>query len=553
MSAVGGRGRTAKALRRLIAGLAAVLLATSCTVYKIKELDGKALAAKGRRGTIISVQTADDTTAFSPSDPPAVKNGAVVGNVHLTYTLDRNSIADVAVGASGTKVVLKDGSRFRVGAAWAAGNSVRCEAVKSKWIPLADVTKAQVRSVKGAASVLKSIAGVALFVGILAIEAVIPGDDYNDDPFTAEAELTAEVLDSWFKSDPGTSVEIGHRGASVELPGVGGSYDLAGETGFWTLEWTPVAAAPDEGGKLRLGLGNPSGVARGVDEVKLVVVDHAPGVVVAPDVLEGIRTCSGAVAADEAMDKNGMDVRELVAVRDGVFWRTAADGSAPGVPLPRDEITLSFPRPKGARQAKLVVSAANSDWRALFAREVKARTASQTPPSAGSGDAKSAKPGAKNKVRKQLSGYEEWEYSRVRVRLLTAFGWQTGQAIFAGGPLPAADMIYNLYLDDVGADKVWLKLTPPAGYWLIDRLAVDFGADEPVERTDVGAGEVDGPDAAEVLRALAVEDGTTFLIGPGDPPALLTFTLPPPKAGLERTLLLRTVSCYEMPPGRQDK
>jgi hypothetical protein len=319
------------------------------------------------------------------------------------------------------------------------------------------------------------------------------------------------------------------------------------------MEWTPVEAAPDKDGKLRLGLGNPSGVPRGVDEVRLVVVDHAPGVAVAPDVLEGIRTCSGAVAADEAMDKNGMDVRALVAARDGAFWRTAADGSAAGAGLPRDEITLSFPRPKGARQAKLVVSAANSEWRALFAREVKARTASQTPPSAGRGGAKSAKPGAKNKAGKQPSGYEEWEYSRVRVRLLTAFGWQTGQAIFAGGPLPAADMIYNLDLDDVGADKVWLKLTPPAGYWLIDRLAVDFGADTPVERTDVGAGEVDGPDAAEVLRALAVEDGTTFLLGPGDPPALLTFTLPPPKAGLERTLLLRTVSRYEMPPGRQDK
>jgi hypothetical protein len=59
---------------------------------------------------------------------------------------------------------------------------------------------------------------------------------------------------------------------------------------------------------------------------------------------------------------------------------------------------------------------------------------------------------------------------------------------------------------------------------------------------------VDGSDAAEVIKALAVEDSTTFILNPSDPPALLTFAVPPPKNGLERSLFLRTVSCYEMPP-----
>ncbi|NLH75804.1 MAG: hypothetical protein GX465_02050 [Acidobacteria bacterium] len=36
-------------------------------------------------------------------------------------------------------------------------------------------------------------------------------------------------------------------------------------------------------------------------------------------------------------------------------------------------------------------------------------------------------------------------------------------------------------------------------------------------------------------------------LGPGAEPVALTFVLPPPKEGLERTLLLRTVSGYATP------
>ena len=64
---------------------------------------------------------------------------------------------------------------------------------------------------------------------------------------------------------------------------------------------------------------------------------------------------------------------------------------------------------------------------------------------------------------------------------------------------------------------------------------------------------MDGPDAADVLKALAEEDATTFVLYPGDPPSGLTFTLPPPKEGTERTVFLRTVSCYEMPPPKADE
>jgi len=120
--------------------------------------------------------------------------------------------------------------------------------------------------------------------------------------------------------------------------------------------------------------------------------------------------------------------------------------------------------------------------------------------------------------------------------------------IFAGGPVPAEDAIYRLDLGDVKGTTVRIKLEPPAGYWLIDRLALDFGEDAPIDEVLVDAEGVDSPDAAEVLRALTVEDGSSlFLVNPGSQ-SVLTFTAPPLKEGMVRTLFLRTVSCYEMPP-----
>jgi hypothetical protein len=169
-------------------------------------------------------------------------------------------------------------------------------------------------------------------------------------------------------------------------------------------------------------------------------------------------------------------------------------------------------------------------WRAQFAREVLGRSGGPAPRSG-------AKP-----------LYREGELTGLGVRLETVFGWQTGQVIFAGGPLPAEDAVYWLDLGDVKGTTVRLKLEPPAGYWLIDRLALDFGEDTPVDEILVDAEGVDSPDAAEVLRALTVEDGSTlFLVNPGSQSAL-AFTAPPPKEGMVRTLFLRTVSCYEMPP-----
>ena len=118
------------------------------------------------------------------------------------------------------------------------------------------------------------------------------------------------------------------------------------------MEWTPVNVEPGEDGKLRVKVDNGSGVPRGIDEAKLIVVDHPPGVTVAPDVLGGVRSFSAPVAPDAATDSVSGDIMDLVSAKDGVFWRSSGklDLSA-GTPL-HDETRALVPQAEGGPESQ---------------------------------------------------------------------------------------------------------------------------------------------------------------------------------------------------------
>jgi hypothetical protein len=527
MKAADAKVTTMKKCVPAIAWLTLAVLSTSCVAYKIKEMGPKAVAAKGGKAEIVGVQTKTGYLEFRAEEPARVIDGAVVGKFHAAVEIDPYGIAEATRVKKRANVVMKDGARYEVLSSRLTGDRLDCEVLIPACIPLDEVRLAKVKVVNGAMTALSTIGGVVI-LPILLVEAFDDDEGLGHD--LAE-DIVYSVIDSAIDAALVPSGEPAPPRSVNALLALKESPKVAEEQKFWVMEWTPVDAAPDENGKLRVRLDNLSSVPRGVDEAKLVVVDHPVGVGVAPDSLGIIRAFSGLVAPARAVDRTGGDIAPLVGKKDDIFWRSPGGDSAPvAAANPRDELTFEFLRPAGASKAKLIVNAANTMWRAQFAREVLGRAGGAVPRSG-------AKP-----------LYREGELTGLGVRLETVFGWQTGQVIFTGGPLPAEDAIYWLDLGDVKGTTVRLKLEPPVGYWLIDRLALDFGEDTPVDEILVDAEGVDSPDAAEVLRALAVEDGSTlFLEDPGSQSAL-TFTVPPPTEGMERTIFLRTVSCYEMPP-----
>jgi hypothetical protein len=530
---------------RLIACLAAACLAAACAVYKFKDMDGKALAAKGRRGRIMSVQTAEETFTFSEKDPVEVKNGVVLGSLRVVYTFDPFEISAVIPAQPRPRIVLTDGSRFQVAASRHVEDRVRCETIKPVAVPLDEVTRARVRVTNTGASILGTLGAAVLLVGAVALD-VVTYDDDNDEPGTTFTEgIVSGLIDGLADAPAGSGLRKSNR----QLLGMAATPNAAGDIEFWTKEWTTVEARPEEDGKLRLRLENTSNAPLGIDEAKLVVVDHDPGLAIAPDILGAVRALPVPVPPAEAVDSSGKDIRELVTAKDEVLWRSPVAGPAADRPAgARDRLTLSFPRPKWARRAKLIVSAATSSWPAEWTREAQTAAAKALKVKPAAGPTPKVPAGGKPSLT-----YQPWEYRGLRVELQTFNGWQTAQVIFTPGPLPDFDLIYDLDLSDVIGDTVWIRLAPPTGYWLIDRLALDFSPEVTLEPVEVAAEAVDGPDGSEVLAAISAADSRTLRLAPGDPPAEVTYALPPPKEGMVRTLFLRTVNCYETPGGKEKK
>ena len=513
-----------KRTRLIFLSLAAAVALSSCTVYKIKDLDPPALAAKGQKAKVLAVQTKEGLVEFREGDPAMLKGPGIVGNVYLDYEFDPFEIADIVPSGKRAKVVLRGGDRLDILSSVRADDTLRCEAVKPIWIPLEDVVRAKVSVADTGGSVLATLAGAVLFVGVVALDLV------------STDEIVEDSLDEGLASLVAALAEPGPKRSVKPLLGLGNAPPLAEESEFWVMEWTPIGAGPNEDGKLRVRLSNGAGVPRDIDEAKIVAVDHPPGIRVAPDSRGVVRSFSEPVPPGTASDRYGRDVAPLICARDDEFWRSPGlDPSRGGQGNPRDVIDLDFPRPAGARRAKLILNAANSTWRALFAREAAALQ------------------GGTPKGKKPATLYQEGEFGKLRVRLLTINGWQTGQVVFATGPLPAETGIYELDLDDVDGERVRLQIEPPAGYWLIDRIGLDFREETPVQDEVIGAEAADGPGAADLLLALAAEDRTTAVFADPGQESTLTFAIPPPREGMERTLFLRTVSCYEMPPRAREK
>lgn len=115
---------------------------------------------------------------------------------------------------------------------------------------------------------------------------------------------------------------------------------------------------------------------------------------------------------------------------------------------------------------------------------------------------------------------------------------------WAAGREIVKEEAFALAVDDVPGETLEVELESALGFWGIDAVSVDYGADEPVSVRSLAPAAARTADGRDVAAALADVDGRRFDTTTGDV-AELSFPAPPAApAGIARSFVLETTGYY---------
>jgi hypothetical protein len=484
--------------------------------------------------TVVAVQTkTGERLEFSKKDRATVSNGKVLvldpgGSVpsRLTWTEIAHFKKDQ--DAQVKFVETKDGRAFLILSSKTAKDGVVINrGIAYRSIPLSDVELVWVR---------KTNWPVSIAIGAAATAVVAAGVILATADLSWDLGGGSDLGDFWGTSCPFVYSFDGEQYVLDAEP-YGGSVC----PGLERVDWVGLDNLKPVDGRYKLLLANELVEVEHVDELKLVLVDHPEGVAVVPELSGRMRTIASPRPPMSARDGDGRDVRPLLSSKDGTFWVGRVEGrdTEKDEDL-KDELFLEFTRPAGAKNAKLV---ANTWWTQWGTEAIKPLLATQGRELARRFEEINAGGPARLAVMSWLAREEMYN---LQVRVETDSGWKTKALIFGGGPMIAKDKAYFLDLSDVPGDTVRLKLTPAAGFWMIDRLALDFTEDAPVRVTELAA--VSARDAAgrDISTELASDDGNYFVIPKGAGPAALEFAALAPAPGSARAFFVKAGGYYDL-------
>lgn len=305
-------------------------------------------------------------------------------------------------------------------------------------------------------------------------------------------------------------------------------------------EWIPLEHLRPVEGVYRLRMTNELAETEYTDELKLVVVDHGPGSRVVPDVFGRMFAVRKPVPPYRAVDGRGGDVRGELAGRDGRFWESSAYNHARPEKDLRDELVLEFPKPEGARTAVLVADAWTTLAGAVAAQGFLESLGRDQDAFFKEVDERGPA------FFKMLNWYANEDLYTLNVQVETVRGWTPRVRIHGGGPFVAKEKAYLFDVGDVRGKTLRLRIKPPAGFWRLDSLALEFDAPPPLESLEIGAGLATDQAGRDVCPPLARNDDVFHEMPDRGDFVDLSFPVPPVQAGLTRSFCLKAAGYYRV-------
>ncbi len=296
-------------------------------------------------------------------------------------------------------------------------------------------------------------------------------------------------------------------------------------------------------GKFKLLVKNQPGEKEMIDELKLVCVAHEENTYITPNPEGEYFNYKNIIRPESVTDENGNDVSAFFNEKDNVRWQTMMpyDTSFHGG-VQRHSLKFRFPKPAGAKDALIFVNCGTASWGGSMIKTVLQLKGEKVDDWYGN-----MLTGGKE-MQKLFKFIQREELFWLNVNLLEGDKYVTRAYIPAGGPMMDEDRIIRLPLENVTGNFVEFNLSPPAGFWKIDRLGIIYdykitGKDKVKELDAVFAKDQNGGDIRIEINST---DKNYYRMQDVGNYANIYYEAPPDFDKKKNKIFLKTTGYYEI-------
>lgn len=315
-------------------------------------------------------------------------------------------------------------------------------------------------------------------------------------------------------------------------------YGGATTKGLERADFTELESLVAVDGEYRLRITNEVNETQYTNFLELWAVHHPPGTRVVADEFGGLHPVRDPVPLRSAVDATGRDLMPWLAATDRRIWEPEPR------PLPNgdlhQDIVLTFPRPEGATEGRLVANVATGGWGSHMIREFYEMHGTAVDDFYREID---TSPEARDEI---LAWNVREELFTLQVRVEEPTGWEVRGLLPGGGPFIAEHRVVPLDLSRVEGDVVRIRLRPPVGFWALNSFRMDYGPDEPVQVERTALEWARTPDGEDLLPLLSATDDRYYAMPETGDWAGLRFPAVEAPEGMEQTLILHSQGYYRL-------